>query len=233
MPKRALIFASIVSLSGAGVVVAALLAWPPQMLGLLLVSATLAFLAATMKVQIPGMTGAISPVGVPLLFAAGTLGWQGAAVMAAAAGILQCVWRPRVRPTPIQIAFNGAVLALGVGLAVQGANLVTAPGSLAWYVAAALVFQISNVLLVSVVLSLLGEGVSLGSLWRNCHLWSFPYELAAGVFAGLWAEAGPFTASGLTALVTISLAAALLYLMSMFYREIANRGGSGRELGAQ
>jgi hypothetical protein len=230
MPKPALAFASIVALSGAGVLGAAWFAWLPLSPAPFLVLAALALLAATFKVRIPGMTGAISPVSVPILFVAGTLGWQAAAVIAAAAGILQCVWRPKSRPSLLQAAFNGAALALSAVVAVQAANLVTPPGAFAWFMAAAVVSQIANVLLVSLILSLLGEGVSLASLWRNCHLWSFPYELAAGAFAALWAQAGPQTATSLMLCGTIALAGALLYLMNVFYRGIVDRTGAGGEL---
>jgi len=190
----------------------------------------LALIAATFKVRIPGMTSAISPVAVPILFAAGTLGWQAGAVIAASSAVVMCLWRPKTTPTLLQVAFNSATMTLSVVLATQAANLATPAGTFVWFVAAAVVFQVTNVLLVAVILSLLGEGVSLSSLWRNCHLWSFPYELAAGLFAGLWAQAGPLPAISALPVGAIGLACVLLYLMSVFYGEVVDRSVAGGEL---
>ncbi len=230
MPKQALIFAIIVSLAGACIVAAAGLTWPNVAPGSFLICAALALLAATLKVRIPGMVGAISPVAVPILFAGGTLGWQAAALIAAATGILQSVWRPKIKPIPIQIVFNGATIAIAATLGTLAANLVTARGIFVWFIAAAVVFQVSNAMLVSGVLSLLGESISLVALWRNCHLWSFPYQLTAGLFAGLWAQAGPLTASNVAPFTAVALAGALLYLMNVFYGEIVERSGARAEL---
>jgi hypothetical protein len=227
MPKQALLFASIVALAGAGVVAAACVSWPPLAIGPFLARAGLALLAATLKVRIPGVTGAISPVAAPILLAAGTLGWQAAALIAAASAMLQCVWRPKTRPSLLQVAFNLATMTLAAVLATQAANFATPPGAFVWFIAAAIVFQAINVVLISTILCLLGEGVSLQSLWRNCHMWSFPYQLAAGLFAGLWAQAGPLMAGSSMPLGAIALAAGVLYLMNGFYREIVDRSLSG------
>ncbi|HME06716.1 MAG TPA: hypothetical protein VKG25_06680 [Bryobacteraceae bacterium] len=233
MSKRALTFASIVALAGAGVVASASVTWTNVATLSFLVCAALALLAATFKVRVPGMVSAISPVAVPILFAGGTIGWQAAALIAAVTGILQSVWRPKVKPMPIQIVFNGATIAIAATLGTQVANLVTARGSFVWFIAAAVVFQVSNAILVSGVLSLLGDSVSLVSLWRNCHLWSFPYQLTAGLFAGLWAQAGPLTASNVAPFSAVALAGAVLYLMNVFYGEIVQRSGGQAELSTQ
>jgi len=103
MPKQAFVFAGIVASVGAGVVVTAAVSWHSVAPAPFLVVAALALLAATFKVRIPGVAGAISPVSVPILFAAGTLGWQAAAVIAAGSAILQCVWRPKTRPSPLHV----------------------------------------------------------------------------------------------------------------------------------
>lgn len=58
---------------------------------LLLVCLGLALLGATFKVPVPGLTGTISPAFVPILFAAGKMNWQETVVIAALAGLTQCV----------------------------------------------------------------------------------------------------------------------------------------------
>jgi|HubBroStandDraft_6_1064221.scaffolds.fasta_scaffold51101_2 hypothetical protein len=228
MPKQAFVFAAIVALVGAGVVITAAVSWHSVTPAPFLVVAALALLAATFKVRIPGVTGAISPVSVPILFAAGTFGWQAAAVIAAGSAILQCIWRPKTRPSALQAAFNSATMTLSAAVATFTAGLTAPAGSFVWFIAAAMVYQVVNAFLVSVILSLLSEGITLGSLWRHCHLWSFPYQLAAGLFAGLWAQAAPLAEGNATPLAAIALAGVLLYLMNAFYREIVDRSGITR-----
>src|SRR5271165_4114015 len=211
MPKQALVFASIVAAVGAGAVITAAVSWHSVALAPFFVAAALALLAATFKVRIPGVTGAISPVSVPILFAAGTLGWQAAAVIAAGSAILQCIWRPKTRPSALQVAFNSATMTLSAAVATLTAGLTAPAGSFVWFVAAAVVYQVINAFLVSVILSLLGDGITFRSLWRHCHLWSFPYQLAAGLFAGLWAQAVPLAAGNAAPLAAIVLACVLLY----------------------
>jgi hypothetical protein len=222
MPKQAFVFANIVALAGAGTLAAAVFSWPSLGLGPFLVCAALALIAATFKVRIPGLTSAISPMSVPILFAAGTLGWQAAAVIAAGSAIVQSLWRPRTRPTLLQVAFNSGTMTLSAALATLTAGFVTPIGGIVWFIAAAITYQVLNALLVSLILSFLGEGISLSAVWRNCHLWSFPYQLTAGLFAGWWAQAAPL-ANDAAPLGAVAMVGVLLYLMNVFYREVVDR----------
>src|SRR5271157_6445091 len=135
MPKQAFVFAGIVALVGAGVVITAAVSWHSVAPALFQVVAALALLAATFKVRIPGVAGAISPVSVPILFAAGTLGWQAAAVIAAGSAILQCLWRPKTRPSFLQVAFNSATMTMSAALATLTAGLTAPAGSFVWFLA--------------------------------------------------------------------------------------------------
>ncbi len=217
MPKKAYLFAVCLSLTGFTTVAAALPLWPGGSPAAFLLCLALAVLGATFKAQVPGMTGTISPSVVAVLFAIGKMSWQETVVIAAAAGVAQCMWRAKRTPTKLQIAFNGANLALSSGVAYIVSHRVAASAPLLLFLVAAVVYQLLDALAVSTILSLLEEK-PLRGLWRNCHLWSFPYMLAGGAFAAVWAQ------SGLPAsFATMTIGAILLYLMSTFYQEIVAR----------
>lgn len=221
MPKRAFIFAVSISVAGGLTVAAAVSLWPSPSLAVFFACLGLAVLGATFKVQLPGMIGTISPSVVPVLFAAGRLSWQETVVIATLAGIVQCVWRPKQTPVKLQVLFNGANMALSSGVAYGVSHRVAGSAPLFLYLVAAIVFYLVDTFTVATILSLL-EDAPLTPIWRNCHLWSFPYILAGGGFAALWAQAN--VAASFSVAV---LCATLLYLMSTFYREVVARAGQG------
>ena len=77
-----------------------------------------------------------------------------------------------------------------------------------------------NTLSVSTVIQLV-TGNPLTAIWRNCHMWTFPYHLAAAIVAAFWIQAD--LAMGLS--LTL-LAALALYLMNSFYQELVSRADS-------
>ena len=219
MPKKALLFALGVIIAGAGAFAAGLSLWSSASPTAFLFCLGLAVLAATFKVPVPGMTGTISPSVVPVLFAVGTMSWQETVVISALAGLTQCLWRPKRAPAKVQILFNGANFALSGGVAYSVSHRVAGSAPHMTLLAAAIVFQLVDTLTVATVLSLL-QGESLRSIWRNCHLWSFPYILAGGAFAAVWVQSDLPASFGITV-----LCATAMYLMSTFYREIVERTG--------
>ena len=177
----------------------------------------LALVGAAFKVRVPGIAGTLSPSCVPILFAVGTMTWQETVVIALLAAFVQCLWRAQRRPTLLQIAFNAAALSLSSGIAYAVSHSLAARAPLVLFAAAALVYQVANAAAVATILCLL-EGGPLSSVWRNCHLWSFPYHLAGGAVALVWAQAA------MPAGVSVSVLVALtLYLMKTFYGEIVAR----------
>jgi hypothetical protein len=66
--------------------------------------------AATLKFRVPGVTGTYSPVFFFALLGSATLSFSEVAVVAAMAGVVQCIFRPRRRPSLIQVCFNAANL---------------------------------------------------------------------------------------------------------------------------
>jgi hypothetical protein len=177
----------------------------------------LAILGSTFKVKLPGMEGCISPSFVPLLFAAGTMSWPETAVMAAVAGLVQTLWKAQRTPQLVQVLFNTATLAIAMGGAHALSHAVAPRQVLVQLGAAVTVFEILNTLTVSVVICLV-SGSSLSSMWRNCHLWAFPFHLAGAVLAAVWIQSDVAMSVSITLLGAITL-----YLFSVFYKELVKR----------
>ena len=217
MPIRAKFYAYTVVATGSVILACAAALWSCQSPIRLLACLCLTLLASTFKVKLPGMESCISPNLVPLLFAAGTMSWQEAVVIAAAAGLTQTLWNAKKRPQALQVSFNGANLALSIGAAFGISHFVAPNQILVQLGLASVVYEVVNTLSVSMVIQLI-TGAPLSGIWRNCHLWTFPYHLVGAVVAAIWVQ----TDIAMGASVTI-LGAVALYLMSTFYQELVNR----------
>lgn len=226
MSKPARLYAFMVVAIGGLTLAGALTRWSCASSSVFLVCLGLALVGATFKVRLPGLTGTISPSFVPFLFAIGTMSWQETAIVAASAGIVQSVWRAKHFPTRLQIAFNGAMLAVSCSLAFGVSRTVCPSAQPVRFAVAALVFQVSNAFAVATILCLL-EGSPLRGVWRSCHFWSFPYHLTGGMLAWMWTQAN------LTAGLSVGiLGAVLLYSMSTFYADCVRRIGASHLAGA-
>ena len=219
MPIHAKYYAWAIIATGAAAAAAAAALWTCQSPTRFLACLCLALLGATFKVKLPGMEGCISPSFVPMLYAVGTMGWQETVVMAAAAGIMQSLWRTSQPVKPIQILFNGANLAIAIGAGFAIGHSIAPDQILAQLGVAVVVFEVLNTLSVSTIVCLV-TGSPLRSIWNNCHLWTFPYHLGGALLACVW------TQSDVALSLSVSvLAAATLYLMSAFYQELVGRVG--------
>ena len=108
--------------------------------------------------------------------------------MACAATFIQCYWNSRSRPMPVQVAFNVAALVVSAAAAYQLPRvllgLAQANSAVALLAMAAIIFYLTNSLLVSTVLAFIGDQ-PIGAVWLKCHLWSFPYYVAGAAVAAL------------------------------------------------
>ena len=144
--------------------------------------------------------------------------------MAAVAGVIQTLWKPKNRAQTIQVLFNGANLAVSMGLS-YGISHALAPHQILVQLGiAAVVYELLDTLSVSTVIHLI-SGAPLAGIWRNCHLWTFPYHLAGALVAALWMQTD--LAMGLSLTV---LGALVMYMMSIFYQELVNRTASATEI---
>jgi diguanylate cyclase (GGDEF)-like protein/putative nucleotidyltransferase with HDIG domain len=111
-----------------------------------------------------------------------------AMVLAATACIVQCLWRPRVRPKAIQIAFSASSLCLATYFA-----YFTFHGPLSRVMGdlhplrlglAALVYYCVNTILIAGVIALT-ERKSALKTWRETYFWSLQYHMVAAAVAWL------------------------------------------------
>jgi len=78
--------------------------------------ATAAVLGSALKVRLPGVTGAISVGALFVLIGIVNLTAPEAIFVGAASMLVQCTWRPKVTPKPVQVLFNVCVLAMAAYL---------------------------------------------------------------------------------------------------------------------
>ncbi|MCZ2151920.1 MAG: hypothetical protein LC126_29605 [Bryobacterales bacterium] len=214
MPRNARIYIACVAVLGLGLLVLSLATgWESQDAVRYTVYVGLALIASTWKVRLPGMQGTMSANFLLILIGVAELSMDETLAMASLAAVVQCLWRAAKRPAPVQILFNAGAICLSVYASYQIAHLFSAAPRAPVYLAlAAAVFFIINTGLVSQVLALL-NGKRLLDVWRNCHLWTFPYYLAgAGITAVICAA--DRTMGWKQSLLPLGL----MYLLYTYYR---------------
>ncbi len=147
---------------------------------------SLACIASTMKVRLPGLHGTISVNFVFILMALTQFSLVETLTIAFAATLVQSLWRPKTRPKVEQVLFNTSTVLISTALAYAAARAV--PGQDHPFIAlapAATVFFILNTGMVSLVLAMVSKS-TLTAVWKQCHLWAFPYYLVgAGIAAAI------------------------------------------------
>src|SRR5262245_38237083 len=189
MPKKAKSYIALTIAAGSAYIADAIArADNPLELRAYLVCVVIALLMSTLKVRLPGMTSTISVNFLMILIAIGVFTLAQTVLLASLACVVQCVWKALRRPKFVQVAFNIAVLATSSGFAYQLSHRLVGSTYQHDYtvllaVASCLYFA-TNTLLVSGVLAMLQDKPLL-PLWRQCHMWSFPYYLVGASVAGL------------------------------------------------
>lgn len=194
MPTHAKVYISLVSAAGIAAMAYAFLDPPwPQDSFRLITYLSLSLLAAAMKLRLPGLTGTMSIGFVFVLFGISELTLPETMLMACLGVVVQCLWRVKTRPAPVQLLFSASAVAVSLALAfgsaeflrtalhVNSVSIVMAVATCCYFVA--------NSLLVSGVLSLV-KREPMRVVWQQCYLFAFPYYLLGGAVAGLMAAAG-------------------------------------------
>jgi hypothetical protein len=188
IPGSARAYATLVTLAAAAVLVIAALNWrshdPVAYASFFL----LALAASTLKIRLPGFTGTMSVSFLFILIGVADFSLAETVAMGSAAALVQSLWRPRQRPSVLQVLFNVATVTVSSALAYQGAHsLMAAAGARSLPVLlplAACLYLVANTLLVSIIISLT-EGRRLLPVWQRCYRWAFPYFAAGAALAGL------------------------------------------------
>src|ERR1035438_2277550 len=174
----------------------------------------IALAASRLKVNLPGITGAMSVNFLFLLLGVLELSLPETIAMGCAGVVVQCLDRDRLNP--LQIAFNlcSTALAVAVTFATYRYSLshsaVNNPSTSLFL--AASVYFVANTLPVAAVISLT-ERRSLRKIWSECYFWSFPYYLVGAGVVGTRSWLHGFT-DWQTSLLTLPV----VYLIYRSYR---------------
>jgi hypothetical protein len=191
MPGHAKVYISLVSAAGIAAMAYAFVyaPWPHDPFRFC-TYLLLSLLAATLKLRLPGLTSTMSIGFVFVLLGISEFTPPETMFIACAGVLVQCLWRAKTRPTPVQVLFSVSTVATSLMLAYECSQFVrtqfhAASVSLAMAVATCFYFA-GNSLLVSGVLSLVKREPLL-AIWQQCYLFTFPYYLLGGMVAGLMA----------------------------------------------
>src|SRR5437773_542119 len=148
----------------------------------------LALLASGMKVRLPGVHGTMSVIFLFILIGVRELTLAQTLLMGVLGTLIQCYWKPKSWPKPIQVAFNIASMASAVAgtyyLSHSRVSQFVADNQLLMLVAAASIFFVLNTAPLACVISLT-EQKSLRKVWSECYFWSFPYYLLGAAIAAI------------------------------------------------
>src|SRR5437016_5751855 len=148
----------------------------------------LALLASGMKVSLPGVHGTMSVVFVFILVGVRELTLAQTLLMGVLGTAVQCYWKPKTWPKPVQVAFNVASMASATAgtyyLFHSRVSQFVADNQLLILVASGATFFVLNTVPVACVISLT-EQKPLRKVWSECYFWSFPYYLLGAAIAGI------------------------------------------------
>jgi hypothetical protein len=194
VPNNAKVFISLVTAAGLAAIVYAFLNSPlshdrARFCTYLLLS----LLATTLKLRLPGLTSTMSLGFVLVLLGISELTLPETMLMACTGTGVQCLWKPKARPAPVQVVFSVSAVAISLVLAYECSHFVRTqfhaePVSIVLAVATCLYFM-ANSLLVSGVVALT-KNASLRDVWQQCYLFAIPCYLLGGAVAGLMAASG-------------------------------------------
>jgi len=148
----------------------------------------LALLASRMRVELPGINGTMSVTFLFILIGILELSLPETIIVGCAATLVQCFWKVRNRPKPIQVIFNVfSMMATAIGVSFwtyqHSAQLFHGKTSL-MLVGAAFAYFLFNTIPVAIVISMT-EHKSVRAIWAECYFWSLPYYLVGAGIAGL------------------------------------------------
>ncbi len=137
----------------------------------------IALVASGMKVSLPSVPGTMSMNFVFVLIGISDFS-LGETLLAGCLGVLvQCIYDAKVRPKPVQLAFNVASMACSIQAAYTVGHLPNLQSGLL----TAATFFLSNTFLVAAVLAVT-EKKNLWAVWRD-YFWSFPNYLVGAAAA--------------------------------------------------
>ncbi len=145
-------------------------------------------LTSGLKVRLPTVFATLSVHFLFVLVGIALFSLPEAMALGAAGTIVQCLWRPRVRPRVIQIAFSTSSILLAVMAAFAVFHgplrpLLSELHPLRLVIAAVVYFVVNTVLVAGVIG--LTEGKSISATWYDNYFWVLSYHVAAALVAWL------------------------------------------------
>jgi putative nucleotidyltransferase with HDIG domain len=143
-----------------------------------------AVLASLLKVRLPGVTGAVSVLALFILVSIANLSLPEALVLGSAAMLVQCTWRTKRRPKPVQVAFSVCALVIAIyisaGVLGYARSHVVEPVSLGLL---AVTFFVANTFPIAMVIALT-EKKRVLTVWRD-YRWMLSYYVVGSSMAWL------------------------------------------------
>ena len=230
MSRAAKWYIALVVASGTGILLLAARWWSSASLAQFVALLCFTLFASTLKVRIPGMTSTISPNFAFLLIGIAFFSFSQVIVTAAAAALVQSVWRPKGRPQMVQILFSAAALVISSAFAFTTSHLLVRPfdnnNVAALAVLAGTLYFFMNTALVSIVVGLT-EGQPIKQVGQHCYEWVFPYFAFGIVVIGLMSGSfSTMTAWRSSLQIAPAIVLAYLYFLGRSTKQVEARTAS-------
>jgi diguanylate cyclase (GGDEF)-like protein/putative nucleotidyltransferase with HDIG domain len=188
LPRPAWIFVISTVVAGSAAIVLSLLNWQssedaPKFVCFVLI----AVIGSTMKVRLPGMESTLSVSFVFVLLGIVELSLPETIIIGAAGILAQCLWKTKLRPAIIQIAFSicSNSLAIVAATCVYRVCMALLHNSTPLILAAyGLCYFFCNTIMVAIVVSLCARK-PISQTWKETYFWSLPFYLIGAAVVGL------------------------------------------------
>src|SRR6267378_2703024 len=126
MPSLAKAYIATIAAVATAVLAVVALRWNPENFLRFLLFFTLAMVASAMKIRLPGLKTTISINFVFILMGIALFSFGETVLIGLGGALVQSLWRPRQRPKPVRIFFNGACLTVCTAAAFWASQAVPA-----------------------------------------------------------------------------------------------------------
>jgi diguanylate cyclase (GGDEF)-like protein/putative nucleotidyltransferase with HDIG domain len=188
MPIRAKVFVVLTAACGVALLAEAFLHWQCHDLLKFAGYLSMALLASTMKVRLPGMESTMSVHFLFVLLGVLDLSFPETLAIGCAAALMQSLWKAKRRPEGIKIVFNVFSMtapAIFITYCAYRYSSGLLRGSMPLVMlAAACTYFLANTVPLAVVISL-AEGTTLRKTWSETYFWSLPYYLIGAAVVAL------------------------------------------------
>jgi hypothetical protein len=174
----------VVAILGAATFLFAVTTWRADDRSRFIAYVLLACLAGAMKVRLPGMHGTYSLSFLFVLIGAIELTFSETVMIAVPSMVVQCVWRPAVKPPALQVAFNGAACGLSAAVAYFAGRVRPHDQVVLNLLLSAGAYFLTNTVLASLAVSF-AQSLVFQRVWGAWFRLSLPYYLTGIVVAGV------------------------------------------------